>query len=186
MRLVGLVGLPGSGKSEAATVATNHGFNVIQMGTVVRDEVERRDLPLTDDNIAAVSESLRAEHGDAAIAKLVLERISTEEKTVIDGIRGPSEVQRFREASAHPFTLIAIKAPREVRFSRIADRQRKEDIQTVAELRARDKREREWGLEKAMETADVTIENTGSLAEFRSSVAETLQTVEERHNHSKD
>ena len=48
MKVIGFVGLPASGKTEAAKVAQELGIPIIRMGDVVREEVKRRGLDITE------------------------------------------------------------------------------------------------------------------------------------------
>ena len=41
MKIIGLVGLPGSGKGEASRIARQQGLTVLVMGDVIRQEVVR-------------------------------------------------------------------------------------------------------------------------------------------------
>ena len=50
MKIIAFVGAPASGKTEAANVARELGIPVISMGDVIREELRRRGLPLTDEN----------------------------------------------------------------------------------------------------------------------------------------
>jgi dephospho-CoA kinase len=54
MTVIGIVGLPGSGKSEAADVAAEMGVPVVTMGDVIRAACRERGLdPATDHGTVA-------------------------------------------------------------------------------------------------------------------------------------
>jgi dephospho-CoA kinase len=61
-------------------------------------------------------------------------------------------------------------APQRTRFERLKARARKDDIRTLEELRARDRREVRWGLDEVMKAADVKIRNDGTVEELRSAM----------------
>lgn len=173
MTVVGTVGLPGSGKGEAAAVARDLGVPVVTMGDVVRDACRQRGLdPAT--HHGAVAKQLRAEDGPAAIADRsipLLEAALTEhDVALVDGIRSDTEVQRFREGF-DSFVLVSIEAPREIRRDRLADRNRDAGSESLHE---RDQRELAFGMETAMAQADVTIDNTDSLSAFHDQIRELL------------
>ena len=68
MNVIGFVGLPGSGKSEAAAVARELDIPVVTMGDVIRAECRERGLdPATDHG--TVAKALREENGPGAIAE---------------------------------------------------------------------------------------------------------------------
>lgn len=179
MRIVGFVGYPLSGKSTASRVASEMDIPVINMGDVVRGEAEKRNLPLTDENLGLIASELRNKLGMDAIAKLCIPKIREllDERGVVavDGIRGVDEVERFKKAFGEDFILIAIDCPIEIRFERARKRMRSDDVLTIEDLRKRDEREESFGLKKAIEIADFTIENTGDIETFKEKVKELLK-----------
>jgi len=175
MRVLGTVGLPGSGKGEAATVARAADIPVVTMGDVIRDACRERGLDPAEHH-GRVAEQLRAENGPTAIADRTVDRLRAVEAEVVlvDGLRGPAELDRFRTAFGEEFRLVAIEAPFEVRARRAADRGRDDSDGDRAAFRAREEREREFGLVDVIERADVTVDNTGSLAAFHGTIADLL------------
>ncbi|MFB6103989.1 MAG: AAA family ATPase [Halobacteriaceae archaeon] len=180
MGVIGTVGLPGSGKGEFAAVAEELGIPVVVMGDVVRAETEARGLDPAEDH-GAVATQLREEEGPDAIAARTLPRIRDHladprtDTVVVDGIRSAAEVERFEEAFGADFTLVSIEAPFEVRADRLGARGRDAtDIDSQA-LRERDERERGFGMDAAMDRADITVSNTESLTAFRAQVTDLLQ-----------
>ncbi|QFU81951.1 AAA family ATPase [Natronorubrum aibiense] len=170
MHVIGTVGLPGSGKSEAATVAREHGIPVVTMGDVVRQETADRGLDPTKDH-GSVAQALRDENGPTAIAErslpMIEDRLENYEAVVVDGIRSDAEVDIFEERFGEAFTLVSIEAPFEVRAERIDARGRDAGADDGGEgLAARDERERSFGMDDAMDRADVVVENTDSLEAF--------------------
>ncbi len=179
MKIIAFVGLPLSGKSTASKIAEEMGIPVVVMGDVVREEVEKRGLELTDENAGRVATELRQEEGMDAIAKRCIPKIKKkiEKKgvVVIDGIRGIAEVERFKREFGDDFILINIEAPIEIRFERAIKRKRKDDIKTIDELKRRDERELSWGMGEAMKIADITVENTGSIKDFEEKIRDLLK-----------
>ncbi|WP_135535041.1 MULTISPECIES: AAA family ATPase [Halostella] len=178
MRVIGTVGLPGSGKNEAATVAEELNVPVVTMGDVIRQECRDRGLdPAT--HHGAVAKALREENGPDAIVErslpVVEEALNDSDTVVVDGIRSGVEVDRFEEAFGDDFTLVSIEAPFDVRAERIEERGRDKSADEGGEsLEARDERELGFGMGEAMERADVLIENTDSLASFHRKVRSLL------------
>lgn len=175
MQVIGVVGLPGSGKSEAAAVAEDLGVPVVTMGDVIRDACRSRGLdPAT--HHGEVAQALREENGPGAIAEASLPHIedalADSDTVVVDGIRSGAEVSCFEDAFGEAFTLVRIDAPFEVRAARLEARQR--DNMAAESLQDRDERELGFGMGDAMEKADVVIENTDTLAAFHEEVRELL------------
>ncbi len=178
MTVIGTVGLPGSGKSEAATVAATLDIPVVTMGDVIRTECRDRDLdPAT--HHGEVAQALREENGPGAIADrslpLIEDKLETSDTVVVDGIRSETEVDIFEEAFGDAFTLVSIEAPFEMRAERLDVRSRDASAEDGGEALAdRDERELGFGMGKAMERADLTIENTDTLEQFHDRVRTLL------------
>ncbi|RLM63884.1 hypothetical protein DVK05_13320 [Halorubrum sp. Atlit-8R] len=180
MNVIGTVGLPGSGKGEAANVAEAAGIPVVVMGDVIRAECRRRDLDPAQHH-GRIAQALREEEGDDAIAARTLPRIreaaaesDRDETVLVDGLRSTVELDRFREAFGDDFTLVAIRAPFELRAERLGERGRDDSDADLSALRERDAREIDLGLGETLDRADVEIDNTDSLAAFRERVREVL------------
>ncbi|AFO55539.1 MULTISPECIES: AAA family ATPase [Natrinema] len=180
MHVIGTVGLPGSGKGEAATVAREDGIPVVTMGDVVRQETADRGLDPAKDH-GTVAQALREEDGPAAIAERSLpmleDRLEQHETVLVDGIRSGVEVDVFEDAFGDAFTLVSIEAPFAVRAERIDERGRDAGEGDGGEgLAARDERERGFGMDEAMDRADVVVENTDSLEAFHEAIRSVIRT----------
>ena len=172
MRVIGTVGLPGSGKSEAASVAEELGIPVVTMGDVIRQECRDRGLDPAEHH-GEIAGELREENGPDAIAQRSLPVIEAEleaaETVLVDGIRAGVEVERFEEAFGDAFTLVSIEAPFEVRAERVQARDR-DNTEDGEGLRERDERERGFGMDEAIARADVSVENTTTLEAFHEKI----------------
>jgi len=181
MTVIGIVGLPGSGKSEAATVAREGGLSVVTMGDVIRAACRDRGLdPAT--HHGEVASALREENGPGAIAErslpMIEDALADTETVVVEGIRSAVEVERFEETFGDDFTLVSIEAPFEVREERIDARGR--DDTAAESLQERDERELGFGMGEAMDRADVVVENAGSLESFRAEIRDLLAATDNR------
>jgi dephospho-CoA kinase len=182
MRIIGIVGLPGSGKSETAAVAHELGIPVVTMGDVIRQACRDRGLDPAEHH-GRVASALREEGGPAAIAERSLPFIESAREdadtVLVEGIRSGVEVERFEAAFGDSFTLVAIEAPFEMRAERVDARGRDTPAAAGGEsLEARDERERGFGMDDAIARADITVENTGSLDAFHDRI-HTLLAAEE-------
>ncbi|RZV12159.1 dephospho-CoA kinase [Natrinema hispanicum] len=186
MHVIGTVGLPGSGKGEAATVAREDGIPVVTMGDVVRQETADRGLDPAKDH-GTVAQALREENGPTAIAErslpMIEDRLENHETVLVDGIRSGVEVDVFEDAFGDAFTLVSIEAPFEVRAERIDDRGRDASAAEGGEdLATRDERERGFGMDDAMDRADIVVENTDSLEAFHDQIRSIIRgTDDEKH-----
>ena len=176
MKIIAFVGMPASGKSEAARIASRMGIPVINMGDVIRKEVLRRGIEPTDSNTGMVATDLRKCEGMDSVARRCISQIreAASGLVVVDGVRGIAEVECFRQEFGIGFILISIYTPFEVRFSRIQKRGRSDDMDSIDGLRRRDERELSWGMGEAIEASSIEIENNFSLETFRKDVVEVL------------
>jgi dephospho-CoA kinase len=202
LKIIGFVGMPGSGKSVASDVARSMGLEVVVMGDIIRHEAERLCLAPTDENLGRIGNMLRAQEGPAAVAKRTLEQVKRSGKyiVVIDGLRSRDEVEFFRAYSDY-FRLVEVRASREARLKRIADRCRSDDAnfghetmkgsimvpscedtfqETAKTLEKRECRELGWGMCEAFKEADIIIDNNRSIDEFRAKILAFLKEMENR------
>jgi dephospho-CoA kinase len=178
MRVIGVVGLPGSGKSEAAAVARELDIPVVTMGDIIRAETADRGLDPASDH-GQVARALREEGGKAAIADhalpVIREALEEHDVVLVDGIRSDAEVAVFEDAFEDAFTLVEVYAPFDLRRERLEARGRDVGEDEGGEsLEARDERELGFGMGAAIEDAEERVENTGSLAAFRTKIRRLL------------
>ncbi|RLE65251.1 MAG: dephospho-CoA kinase, partial [Thermoprotei archaeon] len=100
-KVILVTGMPGSGKSIVYDVAKKLGFGTVSMGDVVREEVKKRGLKPTRENMSRVAKELRKKEGMHAIAIRILDEVlrllsSGIDLVVVDGIRGYEEVEYLR------------------------------------------------------------------------------------------
>jgi dephospho-CoA kinase len=178
MKVIGVVGMPASGKGEFARIAGGRGIPVIVMGDMIRKAVNDAGLEPTDANFGTTATRLRAERGMDAIGQLCVPEVKRQRAplVLIDGIRGDAEVNLFRREFSR-FTLIRIDSSFENRLSRVAARGRSDDFKTAGELHNRDERELGWGLGNALKQADLRIENNGTLDDFSVAVHQLLDKI---------
>ncbi len=178
MRVIGVVGLPASGKGEFSRTARSMGIPIVVMGDVIRSEVGRAGLPITDANLGETANRLRQERGMAAIAELSLPAILQENGPIVlvDGIRGDAEVVFFK-SQFDEFYLVGVDAPFATRLARLSERGREDDHLTGEDLRKRDRREISWGLGRALAMADVLVCNDGTIGDFETRVRALLDEI---------
>ena len=175
------IGAPAAGKSEAASVAKKMGIPVITMGEVIREELRKRGLSLSDENAGRVANEFREREGMDAIAKRCIPLIKDVERKksgitviVIDGIRGIAEVETFKKEFGSDFVLVRVESPLYLRYERIKSRGREDDLLSIEEFKNREERELGWGMEEAMEKADKVVKNEVSLEKFKEQIKEIL------------
>ncbi len=179
-RVFAVCGMPGSGKGEFAQVLSNNDIPVRSMGDMVREEVTRRELDVAPEVFGIVAADLRREFGDDVLAvrltAAVDELLKENSIVLIDGLRGTAEYDVFKSTWGDAFQSVAIVTGKEIRFARMAARGRSEDGGT-ATFEARDKREKGWGLESLIESADVQLENNLDLVHFQDEIRTWLNAL---------
>ncbi|MCF2141293.1 MAG: AAA family ATPase [Candidatus Lokiarchaeota archaeon] len=163
--LWGIVGLPGSGKSQAISFGKQFA-PVIVMGDVIREETLRRGLEINPENLGKIARELRKNEGKAAIARRCAEKIEQIQSPIIiiDGIRSMFEVDFFRER--YNLILIALSVSEKIRYERLRSRNRADDSQEMQIIRQRDERELSFGLGDVIDNAYYIIDNNGSLLDL--------------------
>jgi dephospho-CoA kinase len=173
-----VVGMPGSGKSTLSMVAKELGIPVINLGDVVREEVSRRGLEQSLENLLRIAKQLREILGNDAIMKLAIPKIKDAINRhciiLIDGVRSFDELEYLRCNIEVEVMVLAIHTSPKSRFQRLITRSRSGDPKTWEEFKKRDLEELSWGLGNIIALADMVIINEKSYEEFISNVRELL------------
>ena len=172
MKVVAVVGMTGSGKSEVARVFREKGFAVVRFGDVTDEEVKKRGLPLNEANERSVREMLRKEHGKVAYAQLNLPRIDAarqKSNVVVDGLYSWQEYLFLKERYGEDFVVVAVHTSPRTRYARLGNR--KIRPLTPPEAASRDRAEIE-NLDKGgpIAMADYTISNESSPGDLKKGV----------------
>ena len=166
--------MPGCGKEEVLAVAQALGFSIVRMGDVVREEVRRRGLPITDTAVGGLAHAERQAHGFGIWAERTIPRIRGDH-VLVDGLRGRSELEVFRRAFGDDLIVVAVHASPRTRYERMLRRRRTDDAGSIEAFQARDLRELGWGLGDVIATADVMLVNEGSLEALREAAKVSLE-----------
>jgi dephospho-CoA kinase len=167
MKIIGFCGLPGAGKTTAIEAVKDLG-KVITMGDVIRNELIKRNIEPSDENLGFMAKKLRSEGGEEIIAEKCVELIKKSDQNeiiFIDGIRSKKEVEVFRKRWKFP--IIAIELSQKLRYKRIIDRARVDDSRDLTDIKERDIREIGFGLEEVINHADFHVYNEGSIEELK-------------------
>jgi dephospho-CoA kinase len=179
--VIGLAGMPGSGKSLVVDTARELGYAVVVMGDVVRQETVKRGFELTPQNVGKVMLELRQKEGNFVIAQKCVLKIKEQasNKILVDGLRSLYEADIFKEHFSK-FSLVAIHASPEIRFNRLSKRQRSDDPTEWKVFNERDMRELTVGLGNVIAMAEQIIVNDNSLEVVKAKIQESLKEVEKK------
>jgi dephospho-CoA kinase len=175
-KVIAIVGMAGSGKSEAARVFEHNGYFRVRFGDITDSEMKKRQMEICEASERFCRESLRNELGMAAYAILNQPRIDAAlEKTdvVADGLYSWEEYLSFRSHYGSRFYVLAIYSSPKTRYSRLAER--KHRPLTLEEASSRDKAEIE-NLNKGgpISLADFTIVNESTVEVLRKQTEDIL------------
>ncbi len=179
--VVGLAGMPGSGKSLVVKTAQQEGYAVVVMGDVIREETQKRGLKPTPKNIGKVMLELREKGGNSIIADKCIPKIEQQksEKVIVDGLRSPSEVDAFKTHFSK-FSLIAVHASPETRFNRLYRRRRSDDPDGWELFHERDMRELSVGLGNAIAMAEYLIINENNKDATKAKAKKIFRRIERK------
>jgi len=172
MKVVSVVGLTGSGKSEVAKLFSEKGFTTVRFGDITDEAVKKHGLPLTEANERPVRERIRQEHGMAAYAKLSVPRIDEALKTgnvVVDGLYSWEEYIYLKKYYGDSFNVVGVWSSPQDRYKRLGTR--KIRPLTPEEGASRDRAEIE-NLNKGgpIAMADFTILNDADMSALKKQV----------------
>ncbi len=171
-KVVAVVGMVGSGKSEAARIFRENGYTVVRFGDITDEAVKAKGLPLTEENERPVREKLRREYGMDAYAKLSLPRIEAALKkgnVVVDGLYSWEEYKFLKDQYGDDFIVVAVGASPRARYARLGARQ----VRPLTPEEATNRDYAEIGnLNKGgpIAMADYTVINESSLAALEKQV----------------
>jgi dephospho-CoA kinase len=180
VKILAIVGMPGSGKSVVASYLKNYGFPMIRFGEIIIREVEKRGLPITPQNEQMVREEIREKYGMDVCAQLSLPLIKSKllshQLVVIDGLYSFSEYKTLKKEFQDELLVLAIFTPKAQRYARLTLRE--ERPLTIAEAERRDYKEIET-IEKGgpIALADLTIINDGSQYQLHRKLEEFLAEI---------
>jgi dephospho-CoA kinase len=181
MLVIGLTGMPGSGKSLVVKAAQDNGYEVVTMGDVIRAETAKLGLEPTPSNIGKVMLELRKNGGEGIIAeKCVLKILEKQNrKVIVDGLRSFVEAEVFKKKLAN-FILVAVHASPQTRFERLSTRGRSDDPIDWDVFHERDMRELCVGIGNAIALSEYVIINDGTKEVLNEKAMEHLQRAEEK------
>ena len=166
MQVMGISGLPGSGKSIVSDNAIEKGAIIVSMGDIVREEAKKRG-----ESSKETAKNLRLEHGEYIVSELTIQKIKklqaegVENTIIVEGIRSHHEVEMFKE-NFDNFIILSIFANPQIRFERLKNRMREDDSQDYSEFQKRDNTELGFGIGTVISLSDKLIINESDLDSF--------------------
>ena len=175
--LIGISGTFGSGKDSLSQyLADNFGFTHVSTSDLVREVAMRERGSVERPVLREVAEESRQKFGGGYFVEQGLTR---PRPLVISGIRSLGEMNTLKQAGG---MMIFVDAPLELRFSRVASRNR--DDETTISLAEFEKREAlelysgpldtDFNIRAIGEQADIKLDNSGTKEEFLQKASDKL------------
>jgi len=177
--ILAVVGLPGSGKSEAVKYLVKLGWQRVYFGEVTFDELKRRKTQVNEKNERRVREWFRRKYGMGAYAILNLPRMQEALKqgpVVAESLYSWEEYKIVKDKYGKRFKVLAIFAPFSLRAKRL--QHRKVRPHPAKELLSRDYAQIEnINIAGPIAEADFTIINVGSLSYLYQEIDKVLKSL---------
>jgi dephospho-CoA kinase len=166
--VIAVIGMCGSGKSEAVKYFVDNGYKRVYFGEVVMNEMKRLGLDVNEKNEKQTRENLRRDFGMGAMAVKSLPAIEEYIKhsnVVIESLYSWDEYKILNEKFGESFKLLTIYTTKALRYERLSKRPFRP--LTFIESNSRDINEIEK-LDKGGPIAytDYLVMNNGSLEEL--------------------
>jgi len=177
--ILGLSGPYGAGKGAVMAYLEQRSFYPLSLSDVIREELAERGQSETRERMIETGTELRAEHGEAVLAKRLLAKIRPDRNYVVDSIRHPAEVAALR-AGRSDFRLVWVDADPTIRIERIRRRARPGDPETLERLHELEGREQGGAspagqqLAAVKALADFTVQNEGDRDALHAAVQAVL------------
>lgn len=179
-KVIAVVGMSGSGKSEAGIFFKEKGWEVLRFGAVIDEGLQAEGLPWTAENNIYYREKIRKELGMAAVAMKMMPKIDaamqTDKEIILDGLYSWEEYTTLKEKFPYLFLLCVFASPA-IRYERLASR--KERAFSKEEAGVRDLTELQ-NLNKGgpIAMADYLIKNEGTKEELYRELEKFLEFVQ--------
>ncbi len=131
--LLAIVGMPGSGKTEAAQHFKKLGLPVVSFSEIVKKAIERKKLPDTLEVHHNIRQELRDKYGYHAMAllshKKILEELKKYKLVVLEGMRSWEEYEYLKkEFPKAKIFILALYVDKLKRFNRIKNRKERSEL----------------------------------------------------------
>jgi dephospho-CoA kinase len=182
--IIGMTGSIAAGKETLTDSLIKKGFIYFETSKLLKEELKRRGNEITRSNMQDLGDELREKHGPGAFMKMLLEKTEPGKDYIFDSLRNAGEVEFLRN-NAEKFILIAVDAPKRIRFQRILARGKPSDPKTWEEFSKVDDRDffdqnNPLGqqISKCMELADIKLINDSTLEEFQKKIKEVMDNMQ--------
>lgn len=135
LKILAFVGLAGAGKSTAVEHFTEKGYPKVYFGGVIYEAMKEAGIERTAESEREFREAFREQYGKDVVANRIIEQThkladAGQHRIIADGLYSWSEYKALKAAFPGELTLVAIVAPRHLRYHRLAQRTERPYTQT--------------------------------------------------------
>ncbi|MEM5853255.1 MAG: AAA family ATPase [Candidatus Aenigmatarchaeota archaeon] len=179
--VIGITGTIGSGKEVVRKILeSKFSCYSVTLSSVILAHVKVKPDRST---LQDLGNELRKKYGNFILAKLATDYLQRDkEMIIVDGIRNPGEVDYLKKTFGNKFFLIAVDAPRELRWERIKARGKEGDPKSWEEFISVDERDQGVGeplhgqrVRDCMNMADFLIINDSTIEDLERKVSEVIK-----------
>jgi len=194
VRVIGLTGLPSSGKGEATLafqrLAAARGWRAehVSFSDRIKDEARARGVAesaFTRELLSRIGTEMRETEGPGVLSKRIVRMIETwpapsPELFIVEALRHVGEAETLREEFADRFTLIAVDCEPRIIARRLIARQRPDESPDALRSEEHAVRLLEEELQGKFSALGPNVGSVAALADYRLDNNGTLQDLHER------
>ena len=178
--ILGLVGPIASGKDTVKKyLEKKYGATGCRFSSILRDILERIDLPNSRENMQGLSTILRQKFGEDILAKAIAsDAIKLKSNiVVVDGVRRMADIKFLKNATG--FALVAVNARPKIRYERLVKRGENagDTKKTFKQFLKDHQYETELDVPMLMKKAKYKLDNDGSLADLCRQIDKLIQSI---------
>lgn len=124
-KIIAIIGMCGSGKSEAVKFFVEHGYKRVYFGEVVMNEMKSLGLEINEQNERQTRENLRKEYGMGAMAVKslpIIDEYIKSSNVVVESLYSWEEFKILKDKFAAAFKLLTIYTTKALRYERLLKR----------------------------------------------------------------
>jgi len=177
--IIAIVGLPGSGKTEAANYFRKKGLPIISFGRIINEYIEKNKLAHTNEIHRKLRKDFRQKHGMEAMAvlnkKKIEEALMKEMIVIVEGMRSWEEYLYLKKKFLKVrIVILALFVDKDLRYKRLAKRKERPGLygeeRDISELI-------ESNMGPTIAFADYLIKNNFSKEEFFDKLEEVYRII---------
>ncbi len=187
MIIIGITGTLGSGKGTVVKyLQDKYGFKHYSARDFISEEIIRRNMPTTRENMRSVANELRATHGTSYVAEQLYARAAAEGgNAVIESLRSTGEILALRN-KPQSFFLLAVDADQKIRYERILLRKSSTDNISFEKFLEDEEKEMNdinpsgMNIAQCMKMADGSVRNDGDIEDFYAQIDRVIAPLLEK------